>query len=72
MAVRLRDLGYRKLLIFENTGRVGGKSYDTHYDGFYRPQGAIFLTVDYFNTLVKLAKRYGAGDLSALDDSGVS
>ena len=71
MAVRLRDLGYHKLLIFEKSGRVGGKCYDTQYDGFYRPQGAIFLTVDYFDTLVTLAKRYDAGDLHALNGSGV-
>ena len=72
MAVRLKDHGYKNIVLFEKSGRVGGKSYDTQFDGFYRPQGAIFLTVDYFDTLIKLAKRYGVGDVHALDDSGVS
>lgn len=71
MAVRLKDHGYNNLVIFEKSGRVGGKSSDTVFDGFYRPQGAIFLTVDYFDTLIKLAKRYGVGDIHALEDSGV-
>ena len=71
MAVRLKDHEYKNIVIFEKSGRVGGKSYDTQFDGFYRPQGAIFLTVDYFDTLIKLAKRYGVGEVHALDDSGV-
>ena len=71
MAVRLKELGYKHLIIFEKSGRVGGKSYDTTFDGFYRPQGTVFLTVDYFDTFIKLARRYGVGDVHALDDSGV-
>ena len=71
MAISLKDRGYQNITIFEKTGRVGGKSFDTQFDGFYRPQGSIFLTVDYFDNLVKLAKRYGVGDLHPLDDSGV-
>ena len=72
MAVRLRDHGYEKLVIFEKSGRVGGKSYDTQYDSFYRPQGSLMLYVEYFDTMVKLAKRYGVGDLHAINNTGVS
>ena len=71
MAISLKDRGYQNLTIFEQTGRVGGISVDTKFDGFYHPQGPLFVTVDHFDNLVKLAKRYGVGDLLVLNDSGV-
>ena len=52
--------------MFEKTGRVGGKSYDTQINGVYRPQGTIFITADYFDNIVKLAKRYHVGELKAI------
>ena len=72
MAVRLKDKGFKNLIVFEKTGRIGGKSYDTNIDGFYRPQGTVYLTVDYFDNFVELAKRYDVGDLEAIRDNGVS
>ena len=71
MAVSLKKRGYDKLTIFEKTGRVGGKSYDTQLEGYYRSQGATFLTVDYFTNIIELAKSYGIGDLHAQPTSGV-
>ena len=71
MAVSLKKRGYDKLTIFEKTGRVGGKSYDTQLEGYYRFQGSIFLDVDYFTNIIELAKSYGVGDLRALPTSGV-
>ena len=72
MAVSLKDKGYQDIKIFEKTGRVGGKSYDTQLNGFYRPQGTIFLTPDYFSNIVELAERYNVGDLRVLPKPGVS
>ena len=71
MALSLKDKGYQKIRIFEKTGRHGGKSYDTIIDGLYRPQGTIFLTADYVENVIELAKRYDAGDLHAIDKPGV-
>ena len=71
MALRLKDKGYSKLTIFEKTARVGGKSYDTQINGVYRWQGTIFLTADYFDNIVTLAKRYNVGELKAIPMSTV-
>ena len=71
MAISLKERGFQNMIIFEKTGRVGGKSYDTTIDGFYRPQGTVFLTADYFDTLVRLAQKYDVGELSALHGTGV-
>ena len=71
MAVRLKDSGYKKITIFEKSSRVGGKCYDVQYDEFYQPLGATFLHVDYFETVVKLAKRYNVGDIQAIPTIGV-
>ena len=72
MAVRLKDRGYKKITIFEKSSRVGGKCYDVQHDEFYQPLGATFLHVDYFDTVVKLANRYGVGDIQAIPTIGVS
>ena len=66
MALRLKDKGHSKIVIFEKTDRVGGKSYDTHINGIYQPQGTLFLTTDYFDNIVKLAKKYNVGELKAI------
>ena len=72
MALRLKDKGYSKITMFEKTGRVGGKSYDTNINGVYRPQGTILITSEYFDNLVKLAKRYHVGELKAIPSPVVS
>ena len=72
MAVRLKHRGYKKITIFEKSSRVGGKCYDVQFDEFYQPLGATFLHVDYFDTVVKLADRYGVGDIQAIPTIGVS
>ena len=51
---------------------MGGKCYDVQYEEFYQPIGAVFLQVDYFNTVVELAKRYKVGDIQAISMIGVS
>ena len=71
MALSLKDKGYQKIKIFEKTGRHGGKSYDTMIDGVYRPQGTIYLTADYVDNVMALAKRYKAGEMKKVDQPGV-
>ena len=58
MALNLDEKGYKKIRIFEKTHRVGGKSYDVQLEGHYRAQGAIFLSPDYHNNFIQLAKDY--------------
>ena len=71
MALSLKDKGYQKIKIFEKTGRHGGKSYDTMIDGVYRPQGTIYLTADYVDNVMALAKRYKAAEMKKVDQPGV-
>ena len=72
MALSLKDRGYKSVKIFEKSGRVGGKSYDTQLNGYYRPQGTIFLTSDYLNNFIPLARRYNVGELHDFPTPGVS
>ena len=72
MAVKLKDKLFDNVKIFEETDRVGGKSYDTVIDGYYRPQGTAFLSIDYFDNVIEFANRYGAGEFHPLDVPGVS
>ena len=72
MAVSLRDRGYKNIRIFEKTGRVGGKSYDTQLNGYFQSQGSTFVTPEYFDNFVALAKRYNVSQLHPIPDPGVS
>ena len=63
MSVMLKRKGYSNISIFEKTGRVGGKCFDSKIDGLYRPQGGLYLTEDYFNNFVKFAQEYGVGEV---------
>ena len=72
MAVELKHKFFNNVKIFEETDRVGGKSYDTVIDGYYRFQGTVFLSIDYFDNVIEFANRYGAGELHPLDVPGVS
>ena len=71
MAVRLDELGYKKIRIFENTDRVGGKSYDINLEGRYRAQGSIFGGVDYLDNLLDLTKNFTAGEKHVYPRPGV-
>ena len=72
MALSLKDRGYKDVTILEKTDRVGGKIKDVKFDGYYQWQGAIFLTADYFDNIVKLAKRYNVGEVHPIHTPGVS
>ena len=72
MALSLKDKGYKDITIFEKTNRVGGKIKDVKFDGYYQWQGAIFLTADYFDNIVALAKRYNVGEVHPIHPPGVS
>ena len=71
MALNLKDRGFSDIIIFEKTGRVGGKCHETLIDGFYRTQGAIFLNADYLDNVIKLARRYNVGELISPPQIGV-
>ena len=71
MATELKNMDYNDITIFEKTGRVGGKCYDTTVDGYARALGASFLVNDYFDNLVELMKRYNISGLHPLEAPGV-
>ena len=63
MAMSLKNLGYTRIVIFEKTNRVGGKSYDIPYDGAYLPLGTVFGDANYRRpgNYLPLANKYGHG-----------
>ena len=72
MALSLKDRGYKDIIIFEKTDRIGGKIKDVKFDGYYQWQGAIFLTSDYFDNIIELANRYNVGEIHPIHTPGVS
>ena len=69
-ALQLKKRGYQDVTIFEKSDRVGGKSNNVEVRGASYPQGSIFVTPDYFDNIVPLAREYDAGDLVELPSSG--
>ena len=63
MALELKLKNYTNLVIFERSNRVGGKSFDIHYKGLYQPLGTNFVTEEYFDNFIPLARSYGVGKL---------
>ncbi|MCV7197379.1 FAD-dependent oxidoreductase [Mycobacterium angelicum] len=57
-AVKLRDLGYRDVKIFEKADRVGGKAMSVEVDGRHYDLGAVLIS-DRCRHAMELAKRYG-------------
>ena len=43
MALKLKKLGYQDIVIYEKSGRIGGKSYDVNFKGVTNAMGTIFL-----------------------------
>ena len=52
-------------MVFEKSGRIGGKCFDIDYRGTPQAQGADFLESNYFNSdsLVPVLKEYGLDDI---------
>ena len=75
MAMKLKKMKEKKyrVTIFEKTGRIGGKCYDTkNKKGRVQPQGAVFLNVDYFPIFQELAAEYGNNEILEFAASSVS
>ena len=72
MAMSLKDMGYSKVVIFEKSNRVGGKSYDIPFDGAPLPLGTVFGEPNYRSpgNYVPLAKKYGLGTTIPLIGAG--
>ena len=71
MALKLKKLGHTDVTMFEKSGRVGGKSYDTKFRGSAYPLGTIFFEPTYFDNIVPLAREYGVGEILPLPSIGV-
>ena len=69
-ALHLKKRGYKDVTIFEKSDRVGGKSNNVEVNGASYPQGSIFVTPDYFDNIVPLAREYDAGDLVEQQTAG--
>ena len=63
MAQSLKKRNFTDVVIYEKSNRGGGKSFDVSLDKEVNYMGSVFLEPNYFDTLVPLAKQYGAGDL---------
>ena len=71
MAMKLKKLGYKDIILYEKSGRVGGKSYDVDFKGVPNAMGTIFLEPTYFDNLVPLAREYGAAEIVDLPPVGL-
>ena len=71
MALKLKKLGYQDIVIYEKSGRIGGKSYDVNFKGVPNAMGTIFLEPTYFDNLVPLAREYGVGEIVDLPPVGL-
>ena len=60
-------------MVFEKSGRIGGKCFDIEYRGTPEAQGGIFLDANYFNSdsLVPVLKEYGLDDLVPVTPSDI-
>merc|ERR1712226_1284884 len=72
MALKLKLKGYTKVVIFEKSNRVGGKSYDIPFDGTPLPLGTVFGEPNYRSpgNYVPLAEKYGFGETIPLVGAG--
>lgn len=71
MALRLKQKGYTKVDILEKTFRVGGKCEDIAHGGVPNPQGGVFAVASYFKNFIKLAEKYGVGEVVKLPSQNV-
>jgi len=65
MAVSLKKRGFRNLVVFEKSGRVGGKSRDFTYRGITNQY--MVLSLRYFETFLPLAQEYGSAELQQVN-----
>ena len=72
MAMSLKDKGYGKVVVFEKSNRVGGKSYDIPFNGASLPLGTVFGEPNYRNpgNFIPLANKYGLGETIPLIANG--
>jgi len=69
MAVSLKKKGVKNLVLFESSGRVGGKNMDVLFHEVAHSYMA--LGPSYFKTFLPLAKEYGSADLTQINWANV-
>jgi len=62
MAVSLKKRGFKNLVLFEKSGRVGGKNLDITYKGIINQY--LVVSLRYFDTFLPLAEEYGSAELT--------
>jgi len=65
MAVSLKKRGFKNLVLFEKSGRVGGKVLDITYKNITNYYMALSLSL--FDTFLPLAEEYGSADLTQIN-----
>ena len=58
MASILKEEGFKDITIFEKTYRIGGECYTINYRGAPQEMGAVYLSPDYENNVIKLVNKY--------------
>ena len=72
MAAKLKNKNFENIKIFEETDRVGGKSYDMFFEGKIGALGTTFLTLDYMEIVIPFVKQYDAANLVSIQHPAVS
>ena len=58
MATLLKEIGFKDITVFERSCRIGGKSYTINYRGAPQEMGAVYVTPDFEDNVIKLIKKY--------------
>ena len=72
MAAKLKNKNFENIKIFEETDRVGGKSYDMFVEDNQPHLYESFVNPDYFENVIPFAKQYNAADLLSIQFPAVS
>ena len=72
MAAKLKNKNFENIKIFEETDRVGGKSYDMFNEGNNGPHLHSFVVPGYFENVIPFVKQYTAADLLSIQNPAVS
>ncbi|XP_028416565.1 uncharacterized protein LOC114540642 isoform X2 [Dendronephthya gigantea] len=62
MAYLLKKRGFKDIVVYEKSGRIGGKSLTVEYRNTVHEMGTCYTTPDYEENVIALAKEYGLWD----------
>ena len=71
MAYLLKKKGFKNIVVYEKTGRIGGKSLTVEHRSTLHEMGTCYVQPDYEENVVALAKEYGLWDPVALPSANI-